>query len=53
MEKIKEYKGIIIIILILISIAFYWYSIRPTSIRKECGKSFSYEDCLHSYGLSN
>lgn len=41
MEKIKEYKGIIIIVLIIISGAFYWYSYRPYQARKECnGETF-------------
>jgi len=36
MEKIKEYKGIIILILILILGVFYWFQLRPNSIRKGC-----------------
>jgi len=36
MEKIKEYKGILIIILILIIGTFYWFQLRPNSIRKGC-----------------
>lgn len=36
MEKIKEYKGIIIITLILILGIFYWFQIRPTNIKKDC-----------------
>lgn len=36
MEKIKEYKGIIIIVLILILGAFYWFQLRPTQIKKGC-----------------
>ena len=43
MEKIKEYKGIIIIVLIITLGAFYWFQIRPTHIRKECNnKTFLY-----------
>lgn len=38
MKKIKEYKGIIIIVLILILGAFYWFQLRPNQIRKECMK---------------
>lgn len=36
MKKIKEYKIIIIIVLVLILGTFYWFQIRPTQIRKEC-----------------
>ena len=36
MEKIKEYKGIIILTLVVFGGAFYWYEWRPTQIRKEC-----------------
>lgn len=38
MKKIKEYKGIIIIVLVLILGAFYWFQIRPSFIRKDCYK---------------
>ncbi len=38
MKKIKEFKGIIIIIFILISGAFYWYELRPMQIKKNCHK---------------
>jgi len=63
MEKIKEYKGIIIVVLVIILGAFYWYSYRPTQIRKECAKyltgfgavGFSgenkYDKCLLENGL--
>jgi hypothetical protein len=63
MQKIKEYKGIIIIILILILGAFYWFQVRPTQIRKECAKNSKmfagadvlykgkYENCLQIKGL--
>ena len=36
MEKIKEYKGILIIVLVVILGAFYWYEYRPTMIIKKC-----------------
>ena len=38
MQKLKEYKEIIIIVLVLIVGAFYWFQLRPTNIRKECYK---------------
>ena len=64
MQKIKEYKGIIIISLVILGIAFYWYEWRPSEIRKRCanyaGDNFSigsglvdnvYEDCVRRNGL--
>lgn len=63
MKKIKEYKGIIIIVLILILGTFYWYELRPTNIRKKCYNiatsgfssvgnfNLNYESCLLDNGL--
>jgi len=39
MEKIKEYRGIIILILIIILGAFYWYELRPRNIIRECNEN--------------
>lgn len=36
MEKIKEYKGIIILILIVSYFVFDWYSFKPRKIREQC-----------------
>lgn len=36
MEKIKQYKYIILIALIILGISFYWFQIRPSQIKKEC-----------------
>lgn len=36
MEKIKEYKYIILILLAVLGLAFYWYEYRPSQIKKEC-----------------
>ena len=36
MQKLKEYKEIIIIVLVLIVGAFYWFQLRPIQIRKKC-----------------
>lgn len=54
MKKIKEYKGIIIIVLVLILGVFYWYSYRPEQIRIECSKGFNlyYSKCLQQHGLN-
>ena len=61
MEKLKEYKYIILITLVVLGFAFYWFQFRPTSIRKECAKNSQstygqildgkYEDCLRNNGL--
>ncbi|KKU81028.1 MAG: hypothetical protein UY07_C0027G0009 [Parcubacteria group bacterium GW2011_GWA1_47_8] len=59
MEKIKEYKGIIILILVVLGGAFYWYEWRPTQIRKDCfntSQDFSdkqefYKNCVMGNGL--
>lgn len=67
MKKIKEYKGIIIIVLILVIGTFYWFEVRPAQARKECAKKSEistgnyswqteilnkrYEDCLLKNGL--
>lgn len=40
MKKIKEYKGIIIIILIILGFIFYWFQVRPVQARKECVKIY-------------
>ena len=36
MEKLKQYKYIIVIALIILGGLFYWYSYRPAQIRKLC-----------------
>lgn len=38
MKKLKEYKGIIIIALVLILGTFYWFGFRPYLIKKSCMK---------------
>ena len=64
MEKIKEYKYIILIGLLVLGIIFYWFQIRPTQIVKNCIKEtnnlFSnpqfresdYKLCLRLHGLN-
>jgi len=63
MEKIKQYKYIILIVLIILAGAFYWFQLRPTMIRKECSKLLTgfgsiglsgernYNNCLLQNGL--
>lgn len=36
MEKLKQYKYIILILLIILGFSFYWYSYRPYNITKLC-----------------
>jgi hypothetical protein len=36
MKKLKEYRVIIIIVLIILGFTFYWFQIRPVSIKKSC-----------------
>lgn len=36
MEKIKQYKYIILIVLIILGFAFYWFEWRPAQIKKLC-----------------
>jgi len=36
MEKLKQYKYIILLILIILGFIFYWYSYRPYYITKLC-----------------
>ena len=39
MEKLKQYKHIILIVLVILGLAFYWYEWRPNKIRFECNDS--------------
>lgn len=36
MEKIKQYKYIIILTLIILGGVFYWFEFRPSNIRSSC-----------------
>lgn len=36
MEKIKQYKFAILIILIILGFLFYWYEWRPRQIKNKC-----------------
>jgi len=56
MKKIKEFKGIIIIIFTIILGAFYWYELRPMQIRKNCnGQAYldSYKTLKTGESFSN
>jgi len=66
MEKLKEYRYIVLIALIILGFAFYWYEYRPTKIKERCSSDAhfnprnigqqalinnEYEDCLMRFGL--
>ena len=63
-SNLKYYVTIILIIIIL-GVAFYWYEYRPSEIRKECQKIATwgpdkelnfdnrYKQCLLKKGLSD
>jgi len=36
MKKIKEYKYILLIILLVLGLAFYWFEFRPMTIKRSC-----------------
>ena len=36
MEKIKQYKYIILITLAILEFAFFWFQVRPLTIKKSC-----------------
>ena len=36
MEKLKQYKYIILIILVILGFTFYWYEYRSTKIKERC-----------------
>jgi len=36
MEKFKKYKEIFIVAVVILGLAFYWFQLRPTMIKKEC-----------------
>lgn len=48
MGKIKEYKWIIILILVVLAGAFYWYEWRPYKINKDCVKEVTNEFIFNS-----
>ena len=36
MKKLIEYKYIILVVVVILGFAFYWYSYRPEKIKKHC-----------------
>lgn len=61
MEKLKQYRYIILIALAILGLAFYWYEWRPIQIRKSCfntSESFPvysqdsfYRNCVMGHGI--
>lgn len=38
MEKLKQYKKIILVVIIIFGFIFYWFEWRPSQIKKYCYK---------------
>ena len=38
MEKTKQYKYVILIVILILGLAFYWFELQPAQIRKECAR---------------
>jgi hypothetical protein len=38
MEKPKEYKYILLAVLVLLVAGFYWFELRPSNIKKQCSE---------------
>ncbi len=36
MEKLKQYKNSIFILIVILSVTFYWYSYRPYKVNRSC-----------------
>lgn len=36
MEKLKQHKEVVIITAVILGFVFYWFQLRPTTIRKNC-----------------
>lgn len=49
MERLKQYKYIILVTLVILSSAFYWFEYRPVQIRKECAKQILISSGVASY----
>ncbi len=41
MQKLKEYKYIILIALVILGFVFYWYEIRVSKIYSSCSRKIS------------
>lgn len=39
MEKIKQYRYFVLVIIVLLGFSFYWFQIRPAQIIKNCLKN--------------
>lgn len=47
--------SILVLIIVMFGGAFYWFSVRPEQIKKECYQEWifpgDYDDCLMKHGL--
>ena len=39
MEKLKQYRLLVLMALVVLGLAFYWYSYRPSQIKIECSST--------------
>ncbi len=54
MEKLKQYKYIILIGIVVLGAMFYWYSLRPSIIKKDCfNKAYEYSQIRGNDGYSS
>mgnify|MGYP001363335432 CR=1 FL=1 len=49
MEKLKEYKYIIIIVLIILGLVFYWFEWRPSRIMIKCNDLALWQASARTY----
>ena len=54
MDSLKKHWAVIILAVIILAFAFYWYSWRPTQLMKWCSKTHSssseFRPCLFNAG---
>lgn len=50
MGKLNEYRNIIVIALLILAGAFYWFQYRPSEIKKDCAEWSKRESYYHVGG---
>ncbi len=53
MDKIKEYKWVVVTLVIILGFSFYWYQLRPSQIVKVCEKQAEDSSLADLRNLSN
>lgn len=43
MDKLKQYKYIILIVLVILGFIFYWYEYRPMKIKQQCSADAQFD----------